>query len=493
MDNFLTRMFPFLGKAVSPGLVQRTDTNLPAFRFIGGDLVPYKTDKLSYIEKGYEKNDLVYSIVNLILEKAVQAPFAFYKIVDEQKYFRYRGLVQKMSGTAPGKTTGKDFREIRDLRNKSLQLYTADTYLNELIAQPNENECFADHNKGLWGWKLLTGDYYEAGWTPGIGGASKGKPLQLYGLPSQYMSILATNTLPIGAAGYLLQLGTEIPFTAEDVLHEKYWNPSWTLSGDQLYGMAPLKAALMRVQRNNEIQFRGAKTAKNGGADVVAFLDNPDLVKHDFNTAKAQMNRMKDTWDLEQSGNENAGRAIWSTYKVGATRLGLSPVEMEALSSESVDLRFLCNVFGGVPSQLLNDIASSTYNNVSEGEKALTTRCAFPLLTSRERAFNYKMRELSAFKGTNIVGEFDRTVYTELEEDKKELVDWMEKSFLPIRRRYELLNEDIPESLTPEELDAIPVPSGTTLLSELFIQPQSLQADVNALNDVNGNPYGPVS
>jgi hypothetical protein len=485
MSNFITRLLPMAKKA----LINPTTAQLPGFRFIGGDLVPFKSDKLTYIEKGYTKNDLVYSIINLILEKAVQSPFAFYQVKDEQKYFQYRALCEKLSGSSPGHFTAKAFGTMRELRHKSIELLTSDSYLNDLIKWPNENECFSDHNKGLWGWKLITGDYFEAGWSPWSGGINAGKPMQLYGLPSQYMSILATNTLPIGEAGYLLSLGTQIPFATEDVLHEKYFNPEWDLQGNQLYGMAPLRASLMRVQRNSEVQLRGAKTAKNGGADVVAYLDNDKFLERDFKMAKAQMSRLKDTWDLEQGGNENAGKAIWSTYKVGATRLGLSPVEMDALNSEVVDLRFLCNTFGGVPSQLLNDSANSTYNNISEGEKALTTRCAFPLLTSRERSFNRKLQMMPAYKGKNIVGEFDRTVYTELEEDKVALTTWLDKSYLPLRRRYELLNEDIPAGMTDEELNAIPVPTGMTLLSELFVQPSSIQGDINALNAAGANPY----
>lgn len=464
----------------------------PEFRFIGGSLVPYKTDKLTYIEKGYTKNDLVYSIVNLILEKAVQAPGGFYKIKDEAAYMKYLALKESMSKNPDVGKVSKQQAQLKELRVKSIELYAEDGYLNDLILWPNENECFADHNRGLWAWKLITGDYYEAGWSPWSGGLQGGKPKQLYGLPSQYVSIIAGRSLPVTAEKYLLQLGTEIPFEKEDILHEKYVNLEWDLNGNQLYGMAPLKAALMRVQRNNEVQKRGAKTAENGGADVVAYIDNDDLIKRDFTTARAQNNRLKETWENEQSGNDNAGRVVWSTYKIGATRLGLSPVEMEALNSETVDLRFLCNVFGGVPSQLLNDNAASTMNNVSEGEKALTTRCAIPLLTSRERSFNRKFSQLPAYKGKGIIFEFDRTVYTELEEDKEKLVNWLSKSMLPIRRYYELLNEDIPKGLTDEELNAIPVPSGTTLLSELFVQPNSIQQDMSDLDNSGDNPYSNV-
>lgn len=484
----------FLGKKALTPLPEamRPPGSDAGFQYIGGNLIPYKTDKLTYIQKGYTKNDLVYSIVNLILNKAVQAPMGAYRIVDKKAFHMYKAFKDAMKSTMDVNTASKLHMLMRMAKGKAMELYTDDSYLNDLLEYPNVNECMSEHNRGLWGWKLITGDYYEAGWEPVSGGLAKGKPMQLYGLPSQYISIMGTKTLPITEEYYLLQLGTEIPYNAADILHEKYWNPEWDLHGNQLYGLAPLKAGLMRLQRSNEGQLRSAKTMENGGADVVAYLDNADLVKSDFRAALAQMNKMKSTWDNEQAGNSNAGRAIWSTYKVGATRLGLTPVEMELLESEVVDLRFLCNVFGGVPSQLLNDSAASTMNNISEGEKALTTRCAFPLLTDRERSFNRKLRQLPAYRNGNVYVEFDRTVYTELEEDKEKLVNWLNKSGLPLRKWYAYLNEDVPDFLSEDELNTILLPGGMTTLNDLLMTSQNLDNDVNSLDAAGAFPY-PVS
>lgn len=482
MANFLSQLF------TSKKRLTQGTTSLPSnpgFRFIGGNLVPYNTDKLTYIEKAYLLNDIVYSIVKLILDKAVQAPPAIYTIQDEAKFFQYSGLLAKMSGTNPGSKTGEDFRKIRELRHKALRLDTSDEYLNELIKQPNENESFADHNYGLWGYKLITGDYFEAGWEPIAGGLNAGKPTQLYGLPTQFMSILASNSLPISEDGYLLQLGSEIPFSKADILHEKYWTPEWDMYGKQLQGLSPLRAALKRIQRNNEVVTRGAKSAENAGADVIVYMDSEAALADNGKFGWKQMGALKDSWVAEQAGSENAGKAVFSAYKVGATRLGLSPVELDLLASEGVDMRYLCNIYG-VPSQMMNDPDNKTYANQAEGEKALTTRCAMPLLVGRQRNFNRKLRQLPKYKNGNKVFEFDMTVYTELEEDKVQLTNWLKQTYLPIRRQLEILNEDIPDSMTEEELNAIPVPSGMTLLSELFTTP--LDGNTLPVDDPN-NPY----
>lgn len=475
MANILQRLFS--GKKA----LTSTQTN-PGFRFIGGNLVPYKTDKLTYIEKAYMYNDIIYSIVKLILDKAVQAPGAMYTIKDEQKFFEYSAMYAKMAGSKPGDNTGTDFRKMKELRHKALVLDTSDEYLTELFTHPNENETFAELNYGLWGYKLVTGDYFEAGWKPWSGGLDKGKPMQLYGLPSQFMSIIAGTSLPLSDAGYLLQLGSEIPYEKEDILHERYWNPEWDMYGAQLYGMSPLKASLKRIQRNNLVQVRGAKMAENAGADVLVSMDDPAALGEQGKFGWRQVGALKDTWDAEQAGANNAGKAVWSAYKMNVSRLGLTAVEMDLLESENIDLRFFCNAYG-VPSQMVNDPENKKFDNQVEGEKALTTRCAMPLLVSRQRSINRKLKSMPAYKGRGKVFEFDMSVFTELEENKVQLVTWMNQAPLQMRRKLEILGEDIPDNMTDEELSAITLPSGTTLLADLFVKPVDPSADATALGE----------
>lgn len=487
MSNFLTRLLGITDtKGTQPDFSSMNRDQNGPFRFIGGQLIPYKQDKLNYLEKGYAMNGLVNSVVSIILNKAVQAPGAMYVIKDEQKFFQYSALKQKMSG---GNFVKGDYKKLYDLRAKSLMLDTSDEYMNELFMFPNENETFRELNYGLWCYKLVTGDYFEAGWTPYTSGFNKGKPMQLYGLPSQYMSILAGNTMPITETGYELALGTILPYTKEDVVHEKYFNPFWDVQGRQLYGMSPLQAELQRVQRNNLLVKRGAIVAENAGADVVVYNDDPSLTAsvEGQKFAIAQMQANKKTWDREQGGYANAGKAIWSAYKLNSTRLTLSPVEMDAIPTEWLDLRMIANIYG-VPSQLLNDPENKIYNNMSEGEKALITRCCMPLQVARQATMNRKLRTLSAFKGKNKVFEFDQTVYSELEEDKQELATWTSLVPMPLWYRYDLMGLEVPSTLTEEEKNAVIMPTGQQLLSDLLITDTETDEDVAPEDDPYQQP-----
>lgn len=490
MNNIIQKLWPFRRKAL-------TGTNLDiraneadlrsAIRFLGGQLVPYNiADRSIYIDKGYAYNDIIYSVVKMILDKAIIPPWMPYRVVDQKSYNKSRAILKNM---AAGILSEGAYKEACFLQEKGLEIYESDDGLNRLLKYPNENETWSELNFGLWCYKLLIGDYFEGGWGEQISaGLSAGAPTQLYGLPSQYMRIkTASATLPLTPETYELYYGYVIPFTREDILHEKYFNPTWDSYGIQLYGQSPLKAYLKRLQRNNLAQIRGAKAMENGGADTIVYLDD-DKIRSDFDLSLDQMNALKKTWNNEQAGVNNAGKAVWSSYKIGSTRLTLSPVELALLDSEKFDLEMACHVYGVPPALFSTD--ASTYNNLQVSERALTTRCALPLLLARESSFNRKLHTLPKYRAGNIVIAPDLTVYSELQAQKKDQVEWLEKSYLPLRRRYEIMDEEIPDFLSDDELNAIPVPSGTTLLSELFLQPQDINADVNNLNATGDNPYG---
>lgn len=456
-----------------------------AFRVIGGQLVPYKYEQLTYIERGYTYNDLIYSVAKKVLDKATVAPWSAYKIVDEKSFLLSRALMKKVSATSHGDTS-KDYQKAMMLAKKSLVAYEGDGRLTELLKWPNEEDTWSQHNYGLFGYKLITGNSYEAGWDKvPSGGLNKGKIGELYQLPSQFMNIRSGSGLPLKAEGYELALGQMLPFDKRDVLHEKYWNPEWDVYGISLYGMSPIKAYLKRLQRNNNIQIRGAKVAENGGADVIVYLDDP-TADEDF--AIEQTSKLKKTWVNEQYGAENAGKAVFTTNKLGHIKLGYTPVELDALESEKFDLQMACHIFGVPPVLFSTD--ASTYNNMNTGERSLTANCAVPLCLDREASFNKKLRSLPAYKDSNIWISPDFSVYTELEENKKEQVDWLEKSALPLQRRYEILGEDVPEWFTEEQRRAIFVPNSWVPLDDALVPPaENMDADEEALNQRGLNPY----
>jgi hypothetical protein len=74
----------------------------------------------------------------------------------------------------------------------------------------------------------------------------------------------------------------------------------------------------------------------------------------------------------------------------------------------------------------MNDPENKTFNNSKEGEKALTTRCALPLLTSFRDNLNRKGHTDWKLDKRYVI-DFDMSIFSELQEDVKEVAEWTSK------------------------------------------------------------------
>jgi HK97 family phage portal protein len=419
----------------------------PLYQMLGGRLVSIADNGKTYIDKGYNINDIVYSIINLILDKVRVAPWAFYKVKDESSLKQFHAIMAKKLITA------EDFRMAKDLRVKAMELVKDPGRFGELLKNPNpDDNSFGDFVANGSGYKLLTGnrciyaDLLE-------GGGDKGLPMFLYNMPSQFMQLLCTSLFPSRITGYQISVAglTEgSKFTAEQVLHDKYMNYNWSVNGEQHWGIAPLKAALKRLNRSNSSLDASTAKIQNGGVEAIVYVDDQRL---DGDESLTHASALKTKLIQELTGPENWGKITASGYKIGVENLGLSPVELDLLQAEKWDQRAFCNVFG-VPSQLMNDPDNKIYGNMKEGEKALTNRCALPLLTSFRNAFNRKLHNVWGLKQKDWFADFDMTVFTELQQDVKEMMEWLKdliENGFPMNRALELLNiEKIDDKLFDE-------------------------------------------
>lgn len=411
--NFLQKWI--LGKT----LVKALQTNT-RYRIEQGTIVVPSDSKQSYLDNGYSLNEIVYSVVQLILDKIRVAPWGLYKVVDDSSLKQYNGLIKKKN------LSGDDLRKAYRLRNKALEPLTSfglqTGKLDDLMKFPNEQETWGDFIGGGCLFKLVTGDKFI--WADLLGGgANKNIPNSLWTLPSQHMIIKATGDFPARIGSYeMTTFGQR--FNVSQVLHEKYFNPNWNIVGEQLYGVSPLKAAVQGVlNRNNSAKKASASKFQNGGLDEIIFMDDQ---RYSAEEGLAQAQALKLKLAAEYSGPSNYGKRAISGVKVGSVPLGLSPVELGIIESEKWDLALICNLYG-VPAQLMNSEKSSTYNNVKEAEKSLTNRAALPELISFRDQFNRKLQTDWGFKGQNVYADFDPTVYTELQEDVSSIADWTSK------------------------------------------------------------------
>ena len=421
-------------------------------------------DQRSFVDDGYVANDIVYSIIKLITDKAKIAPFHVYKVVDEKAAKKYKSLAAQKD---------INLKELEQLHKKAYELYTGDQRLNELLKYPNEEDCWSDLVEQWCGFKLITGNSFIYGKLIEAGN-NQGKPFELFALPSQFMAIIANiNVFPPTRAGYQLYYGQMWSFDTKEILHDKYFNPQWGVTGGQLYGQSPLRAAAKNLTRSNEAKTASVASFQNGGPAGVLFMNDE---RFDPTSGQAQAQALK-TAVSQKGGSANFNSIAVSGYKVDWKQIGLSPVELNIIESEKWDLKALCNIYG-VPSQLLNDSDSKTYNNQREGEKALTLRCAIPLLNSLTENLNRKLHTDWGYKGTNLYVDYDLSVYGELEANKAEQTAWLNTAWwISPKQKLDIMNIEVPDYIPTEELEKLYIPTGLQTIDQF--QPLNIPDNLN--------------
>jgi len=384
------------------------------FTMINGRLVSIEDNQFNYLRSGYDINDIIYSIINLIMDKIKVAPWGVYNVKDEAALKAYHAMLTRKDWLPD------DFMKCRDLRHKALELSNNPGKWGELVKYPNEFDTFPEFVANGCGYKLLLGNKYV--WANLLtGGANAGAPNELFCLPSQFMQILCSDTFPVRVAGYNVQIWNAM-YDKTEIMHERYWNPNWNVNGMQLYGVAPLKAALRVVSRDNSSLSSSTSRFDNGGISGILAMKN-QVGQADGNAVLEEVRELKKTMVTEWQGARNSGKMGLSGYEMQWLPIGMTAEEMQQIENEKWNMRRLCNVWG-VQSQMLNDPENKRFNNAQEAERSLTTRCALPALTAFRDNLNRKREtDWGGAKGTII--DFDSTVYTELASTTKETVDWM--------------------------------------------------------------------
>lgn len=455
-------------------LEQKGTIYQPGIRYLiqQGKIVTPADNKLSYIQEGYNKNDIIYAVVNIVLDKVRLPEWSLYKVVEESSLKKYQRIMSRKN------ITGKDYKEamkykasgLEPIENFNLQAGK----LNDLLTYPNECETFQDFVTFGSLYKMLTGDVYMWGQMLQAG-ANKGIPNEIWVLPSQFMTIKATDEFPLKAASYELTVFNQ-QFTKESILHEMYANPNWSVAGEQLYGFAPLRSFLKNINRNNWAKDASAAQFQNGGlADIIYFDDE----RFDPVQGKQQAEALKIKLAEEYTGAGARGKHAVSGYKVGVAPVGNTPVELGIIESEKWDAIMFCNAYG-VPPELLG-LTAKTYNNMKEAEKALTTRGAIPLLTSRRNSLNRKIQSDWGFKGVNIYIDYETECFTELQTDMSEVIGSTSKMmFITPNEERELANMDSRPEPEGDEVWVIQN-GGRVPLSDF----QANEVDDALMNDVN--------
>jgi HK97 family phage portal protein len=201
--------------------------------------------------------------------------------------------------------------------------------------------------------------------------------------------------------------GQTRPVPPPNMVHSKLFNPL-----DDIYGMAPLEAALLRVDAQNEgvaLMKRMLQRGYSPGWIEAA----KDSIWEDTQVAqlKERISRSKSTG--EELFLENAS---WH-------KMGFDPADSAVSDQAILTKRDIASVFH-VPPQLIGDTTSQTYSNYQEARRALYMEAVIPLLTQFRDDWN-----ATVGKTLNSPLDFDKDSFDAIAAARADASDRVQKLF----------------------------------------------------------------
>lgn len=406
----------------------------------------------NYINHGYLLNPIVYSIVSFIASKAGIIPWAVYEIKDEKALNLYKSATSYNLNT-------------KIIKTKAL-VAIPNHDLNEIFIQPNSIQGWSDFFEQYIGFKKITGNSYVHMIGPQAGN-NAGTIRELWGIPSQIIRPVAGDRYePIKGYKYL---NSENLIPAEQVLHSKYWTPEY-FNGQNLIGLSPIRAAMRLVTKSNASFDSSVGAFQNQGAfGIISAEKETDLTEEQADMIERRLAK-------KVGGPNNRGKNIVTSASLKWQQMGMSPVDLNIIESDKMDLRSLCNVFHVAP-ELFGDSQTKTYNNVKEARGAAYTDSILPECNGFRDALNLKIRR--SYK-ENIYVDYDASMISELQDDLQMMTTALGGAWwITPNERRDIMNFAVDD--TNVQLDDYWIPSGLMPMSQSMVTDEQLEEEEKKL------------
>lgn len=422
-------------------------------------------DPQSYIDDAYATNTDVYAIIGHITNALSSIPPVVYEVKDKKKANQYYRL--KHASRYQG--SDKQSKGL-ELKEQAFEEVSNDDDLCRLIKRPNPLQAFPEFVENVIGFKLVTGNSYVHGVE-----LSDKRFGEMWVLPSQYTRLKADPSFETLITAYILEIygqhSGDIP--PDTVMHLKYWNPDYSVSGSHLYGMSPLKAARSSVKANNDAHTALSKAFNNMGAEGMIFPDDPDV-----DSISPEQQAQIEGFFKQKGGPENYKSKLVTSAKLGWTSFNMSPVDLEIIEASKLSTRDLCNVYK-FPNILLNSPDTATFANYAEARKQLWLDVVIP---EAERFYSELNRWLlPRFPDKNYFIDYDVSGVEALQENMAEKSAWLHSAWTitPNEKRQKMGYEAIDNPLFDEPY----LPMGIMPLSDSGI-PDLNEDDLKTLNEI---------
>ena len=326
------------------------------------------------INKGYNYNDVIYSVVSKIANTISN------------------NIVWKVKKV--NTVTGEE-EEVKDSR------------LNDLLNEPNQYETLEEFREKSISYLLLCGINYIMGSNGAL--SFGGGYNSIHVLPSQDVKIkYGTLSNPIRKIEVDWDLKKDI--NKNNVFITKY--PSLS-SKNYFDGHSPLMSGHRLVETTNSVITAHKSIMENRGVSGALSNDSDNIMlPNDRDELQKNLNK-------KLNGAEKLGGVFATGAKLKYLKFDLSPNDLKLIESYEALLRRVCNLFN-IDSKLFGDTSSSTFNNMKEATKSAFLNCYIPndnkLLATFNKGISSKYNE----------GNFKYIVYHDLsgidalQEDKNE-------------------------------------------------------------------------
>lgn len=238
-------------------------------------------------------------------------------------------------------------------------------------------------------------------------------------MPTQNVTILPESwRKPI--AFYTLDINQSYKISTIDIWHERFAPTLQYEGGKNFMGMSPVRVSTNIINSQNKGYEVTAKMYASGHPPGII---SKETEGGDESTAEQEA-KFRERYKTKYQGVENMPIPIFTLGKMNFTKIGYDNLkELEVINMSQHGLRIFCNLLQ-VPSTLFNDMASSTYNNVSESTKAIYTNRLIPDVEQFCNGFNNILRAYGDF--------FLKPDYSNIEclqEEKEKKSIWISKLF----------------------------------------------------------------
>ncbi len=324
----------------------------------------------------YSTNTDVYSVIKKIENKTTDIESYVYYQTDENK--KLKKIHDKNVWNI------KKLIDARILQKKSLEDAPDDDDLAKLLANPNPNLSEKEFEQFLIIYLCSSGEFFV--WKNKVpsenGGNNAGKPMELWQLNPNLVTVNVSKEFPQTVTQYQLDLGgSKISFEPDEIIHVKFPNPQ-----NPFRGLSPLKVGSNSIQIDENAESRIYTQLKNGTLPGVIY---DKAIPYEKQAQETLDKKRKALYDFQSNPN-NTNTPYFTAGELGFIPTGLKLTDLDI--SELYDIIFgkICNLFG-LSARLFNRKGESTQQNQDVDTKNAYLDCYLPIKNTIINAYNSQL------------------------------------------------------------------------------------------------------